>query len=235
MTIERFSQAPVMAVMGEAPPLTEGLRRRVDEIWDAALARSDPPIFDGELLGVRSRDGSRWQLETGSYKRFLCGLRDPSLAEEIAFFPVGVTGLIHCRDGYIVGKRASGLAQDAGKLEFVPAGGMVSDDVIGGHAEPIHALAREWNEETGDAPFRPLSGPEVIGYTFDSETGVYDLIIGAELDLTQAELDHCHRNGKNREYSEIFAMPFAESFALRSRMAKTSREILDWLSAQSGD
>ena len=224
-----------MEIVGDAPPLAEHVRRRMDEIWEAELAAGNTAIFDGKLLGIRARNGDRWQAEIGSYKRFLCGLRDRSLAEEIAFFPVGITGLIHCRDGYIIGKRAAGLAQDGGRLEFVPAGGMDPGDVVGGFADPIHALEKEWREETGGAPFRPLSDPEAIGFTFDTDTGVYDLIIGAELDLSQTELDHFHRYGGNREYSEIFASKFAEVMGLRPRMAKTGREILEWLSAQSQD
>ena len=126
VSVRRLARDFTVMESGEAPSVSDSRQERIDSLW-SQLVRERPTLFEGRVFSPRrcvvGADGAVERIE-GSfvpYSRYLSCRVDRELADMLDLWTLGVTGLLWCRDGVVLGVR-SATTTDAGRLELVPSG-----------------------------------------------------------------------------------------------------------------
>ena len=205
-------------VRGSAPALSPAVAAAVDAVWDAEKALRGDRLFEGPVLSLVSHAPDRLVVSPMTYRHLIAARRRPALRAAIGVRPVGVTGLVVCRDGLVLGRRAGHVAADAGLWEPAPAGGLDRPD-------PAGVLLGELREELG------LSGadagtPEPIGMIEDPGAGTLDILMRLPCPLDAAAVRQAHRAGGSDEYSELAIVPPAGIAAFLRHVAGRTLAVL---------
>lgn len=166
----------------------------VAAIWEAQKRRRGDALFDGSLWLVVAHDRKRLVLAPARYRYAMARRFDNPLGRRLGISPAGVTGLLLCRDGLVLGRRAAHVTVP-NRWEAAPAGSLDSPD-------PATLLVNEIGEELGIPPAR-LGPPGALGLVEDTGSGVMDLVFRVACDLAGAEVEAAWRASGCREYREL--------------------------------
>jgi len=209
--------SPEVAVVATTQPrsLPGRVRRRVDELWERGLQRPTP-LFDGLVFSLdhfRSDALGAVDRVAGAfvpYRWYFAGREDPALAEELGLTFMGVTGLLSCPDGLVLGRRTA-TAVDRGALELVPAGTL--DDSCAGPEGVMDVRAHvlhELEEELGMTADALVGHPAPFAIVHDEASRVSDLGFRLETGLSGAEITATHRLLVRREHQHLYILGHAD-------------------------
>lgn len=175
------------------------LEARVTEIWNAMLADNPHGVYDGPIHAMLRHNPEEVTSYRSSFRYLVACRRDAGLAAALSLVAIGVTGILTCQGGLVFGHRAGGVASNQGKWELAPAGTLGQDS-------PRLQLLEELREELG-IPAARVESARAVGATYDTEDGVFDLLIRLHVPLTEAEVRDAHRKHGSAEYSELAIVP----------------------------
>jgi hypothetical protein len=218
-----------------APPaLSPSVQDRVQQIWEVEKAKRGDGLYNGRLFSVDKLSPMAITGWFAEYGWFLAQRRDPSLRANLHVNPLGVTGILRCSDGVVVGRRAANVEMDAGLWELVPSGGVDGSATtpngeidLGGHV--LSELSEEIGLDSTDVVARPVP----ILAVEDRTSLVTDVALLIEVAMSGAQVKSIHGQRTNREYLEIQVIPmdglvrYHEIFG--RRLAEVSQKILSHL------
>jgi len=220
------------------PSLSSSTRDRVEGIWAAEKQRRGANLFNGRLFSVSAHDWAGritgWLAE---YKWFIAQRREPSLFDLLRVQPLAVTGLLHCKDGIVFGRRADHVEQDAGWWELVPSGGIDGSTANGdGSISLSDQVLAELEEEIGVSADMLSFEPRAFAMVHDEENHVLDVGILLRTDVTMETVISKFMSLPNREYVGLESVPsmFATDFVRQRglQLAPVSQALLDMVGTQ---
>lgn len=175
-----FPLSPDFSVVVDAvsPVLPGDIEARIDALWAAARQRT-AGLFNGPLLSLADYKPDRVTVRRMEYRHLVAALAEPDLAETIGLRPLGVTGLLTCAEGLVVGRRSTSVATCPGLWEPVPAGTFDSPD-------PAALILRELAEEVGIAA-DAVAAPQPV-CLFVDHTGQHDIVYRLPCRLPWSEI-----------------------------------------------
>jgi hypothetical protein len=229
MTSWRPLSADVTLVtVGEPDPLPRALQDRIDRTWNAARKRN-PTLFDGGVFAherIHADSDGRVEQVDGRivpYSRYLAGRIDRDLGDELGLWVMGVTALLLCPDGPVVGRR-SRTATGAGELELAPAGTIGRSDVHQGAIDVRRCILGELVEELGLAADDLDDAPEPFALIEDEATRVADVALWMRTPLPFDQIAAIQRSQLAREYDQL-SLVGTEAAAL-STLLPTSQAVI---------
>ncbi len=183
-------------VLMPPPVFPAALEARIDEIWAAEKRLRGDRLFNGPLYSLVGRSVDRLTLQPIGYRHALARRRAPELvAAGLDLWPVAVTGVLTCRDGVVLGRRAGYLPDEPGLWEPAPAGGP-------DRLDPAAQVLAELREELGLRP-EQVSPPQTCGLILDRSTGVFDIVLRMVTPLDAEAVHAAHRAYGTDEYSAL--------------------------------
>ena len=184
-----------------SPP--DAVKARVDAIWADEKRRRGDRLTNGRihsLLGVR---GESLLIQPAEYRYALARRRAPELrAAGLTIRPLGVTGVLLCADGLVLGRRGDRVASDAGLWELAPAGGLSDPD-------PPGQIFEELSEELGLEPHR-ISHHHACGLVEDTGSGVVDIVFRLHTAAAAGGIRAAHAARATDEYAELAIVPLPD-------------------------
>ena len=195
--IDLFPLMPGFTVrIGEPLVLPESIGARVDAIWSEEKKKSGERLYNGKVYSLADRGDDFLLIRSAEYRHVLARRRAPELEQGgLIVRPLGVTGILICPDGLVLGKRSGLVAVDAGMWEPAPAGGLSMPD-------PAAQILDELKEELGIDPFRVVSS-EVCGIVEDRASGVCDIVYRMRIDASGDDIRNSHQEFGTDEYAEV--------------------------------
>lgn len=186
----------------EAPALAPALEAEVAAIWNAERSRRYG-LVDGRIFSVERFSPARIEGRYVPYRRLVAQRADPTLFADLHVRPLAVSGVLTCKGGIVFGRRAPDLADDPGRWELVPSGG-VSPDSAGarGRIDLGRQIRAELDEEIS-LTSADVGSLKVICAVEDDKTRVIDVGIAITSPLVSAEILARHGRNTSREYAEI--------------------------------
>lgn len=175
------------------------LNERVDKIWRAKLADNPRGLYDGPIHAMLGHTPEAVTCYRTSYRYLAACRQDASLAAGLLLDAIGVTGILTCRDGLVLGRRAQGVASNQGRWELAPAGSLSQES-------PRAQLMEELWEELG-IPESRVESAEATGITYDADDRVFDLLLRLHVPLTEPEVRGAYLKHGSAEYSELAIVP----------------------------
>lgn len=189
-------------------------RRRIDGLWEAAVAQSGGRMYDAPILFYQGHETAGGETIVrgvyASYRYFFAHTRRDDLGERVR--PIGVSGLtlidVDATPTVVLGRRGRYVSHYAERLECVPSGGM--DDT---HARPdgtvdyLAMLLQEFEEEVG-LPAARVTSVSPLGLIYDCHGQGYDLCCRLHVAATVDELRLAA--GASEEYVDLMFVPRAE-------------------------
>ena len=174
----------------------QGIAARVDEIWAWEKQERGAQLTNGRAYSLCGHAPDCLTLQPIEYRHVLARRRAPDLARAgLAIRPVGVTGVLSCADGLVLGRRGDPVASDAGLWEAAPAGGL-------DHPDPTAQILGELREELGlDASRVPP--PVACGMVEDVASGVIDIVLRLHPDASADDILAIHKALGTDEYSGL--------------------------------
>jgi len=177
-----------------SPP--QAIDPRVDEIWVEEKKRIGTHLTDGKIFSLSEHDTDHLLIHSSEYRYVLARRRAPDLANAgLNIQPIGVTGILLCADGLVLGRRSKLVSADTGLWESAPAGGLSRPD-------PKGQIMEELEEELGLGA-NDVAPPEVCGLIENVETGVFDIVFKMFTHLTDDDVKRKYRTHGSNEYSEL--------------------------------
>jgi hypothetical protein len=150
--VRSLSPHVVVDVVDPGTSIARDVLDRIETVWSEARARR-PQLFDGELFacdelydeqGVVVRLAGHFV----PYRWYVAARADPEIASSLQLRALGVSALLRCRGGIVVGRRAA-TTNEGGLLELVPSGAVDADAVSGQRVDLRAAVLAELEEELG--------------------------------------------------------------------------------------
>jgi hypothetical protein len=210
LNVSDFPPTSTVILGGDNATLSPAMEAEVEGLWRAEERRRH--VFNGRIVSAVEITPGRILGRVVEYRWFVAQQARPELFEVLRVRPVGVSGLLHCADGLVFGRRAAGLTQGAGLWELVPSGSL---DVPheAGHGARIDYRAQilaELHQEIGVA----ADGVSTITpycLVEDPETHVLDIGIALTSPLSASEVLRLHGRAEAGEYDELQVVPLAEA------------------------
>jgi hypothetical protein len=202
----------VVAVSGNASDLPGPLQARVNAVWMREQA-ARPGSFDGPTFAIRrvdADDAGRVTRIEGAfvpYSRYLASRRDADVAAHLAMRAMGVTGVLLCDDGVVVGRRAASTT-DGGLLELAPAGTLDATSAADGLLDLRQHVLVELAEELGLSRDDLTGDPLPFALVEDLEASVADLGLLLRTHLSPAAITTAA--GAGDEHTQIAVLTAAE-------------------------
>jgi hypothetical protein len=149
----------VIVTMTETDAVIDaGLQDRIGAAWDRERSRR-PELYDGSLFAcdeVHDLGGTVARLigHFVPYSWYVVARADADIAKALQLRVLGVSAILRCADGIVVGRRAS-TTNDSGLWELVPSGAVDAGVVTGERVDVHAAVLGELHEELA------LSRPEL--------------------------------------------------------------------------
>lgn len=202
VTVHALSPNVEVIAGSEAPALPPALEAEVTAIWNAERARRYG-LVDGSIFSVERFSAARIEGRYVAYRRLVAQRADPTLFADLRVRPLAVSGVLTCKGGIVFGRRAADVADDPGRWELVPSGGVSPDSAGPGRRVDLGRQIRaELDEEMG-LKSADVSSLKVICAVEDDETRVIDVGIAIMSPLISAEILARHGRNVSREYSEL--------------------------------
>ncbi|MBL6945296.1 MAG: NUDIX hydrolase [Rhodospirillales bacterium] len=177
----------------ETPPQ---IAARVDEIWAREKTRLGDALVNGPTLSLVDYQPHRLTLQPAEYRHVMARRHAPDLVDAgLAVRPLGVTGVLSCSEGIVLGRRGAKVASDAGVWEAAPAGGLDRSD-------PAAQVLEELREELGLEASR-VAPPVACGLVEDVASGVFDIVFRLHTAATAEEVLAAHKTMGTDEYAEL--------------------------------
>ncbi|MBM3950862.1 MAG: NUDIX hydrolase [Rhodospirillales bacterium] len=202
VTVHALSPNVEVIAGSEAPALPPALEAEVTAIWNAERARRYG-LVDGLIFSVERFSAARIEGRYVPYRRLVAQRADPTLFADLRVRPLAVSGVLTCKGGIVFGRRAADVADDPGRWELVPSGGVSPDSAGPGRRVDLgRQICAELAEEVG-LKSADVSSLKVICAVEDDETRVIDVGIAIMSPLISAEILARHGRNVSREYSEL--------------------------------
>jgi len=192
-------------------PFAGKVEAEIDRLWAARLDRQGPTLFNGRILSLVAATPAELVVRAMEYRHLIAAADAPELAPRIGIEPLGVTGLLLCLDGLVLGLRADTMASAAGCWEPVPAGGLDRPD-------PAAVLLTELEEEAGLSP-QACAAPHPLALLHDADCGTSDIIYRLTCPLSARDVAAAHRAKGSDEYTRIAAIAVHDLPAFLDRHA----------------
>jgi len=183
----------------EAPPqlpLPKAAEDRIELLWQRELHRGNRQLFNGPIFSLAAYRPDQITLQRSDYRHHFALSQDPDLRQfGLALRPLGVTGVLFCPDGLLLGKRAGTLALEAGCWETAPAGSL-------SQINPTKQLLEELKEEVG-LEADEVTIPEPFALAEDQGSAIHDILYRLSTPLGHRDLRARHQALSNKEYSAI--------------------------------
>jgi hypothetical protein len=180
---------------------TEWLQSRIDAAWKIALSRQGH-LFDGRIFSLDEMNENELVISQWSYRDLVASRTDAELSNHgLNIRPLGVTGILTCPDGIVLGRRGQEVDAAKGMWEAAPAGILDKPD-------PSLVMLEELKQEIGcgaDAVARP----QPFALFVWNATG--DLLFHLRTDLKKQDLMRLHASSGTQEYSELAVVPAEEA------------------------
>jgi hypothetical protein len=235
MTARRVHPAATdLVVTTTSPPPSPPpeVLERLDAVWEQERT-ARPSLFDGPLFARtawhRDETGRVVRIEGGfvPYRWYIARTRDEHVARALDVWFMGVSGVLQCPDGLVVGRR-SRTTTDGGLLELVPAGSLDDATEADGTLDVRRQVLRELAEELGLARAHLTADPQPFTVVEDAGVQVADVGLLLHTDLSADALVEAHRTHAGDEYDDIRVMSAAE-LAAADDVASTTLLLLEAL------
>ncbi|MBM3581099.1 MAG: NUDIX hydrolase, partial [Alphaproteobacteria bacterium] len=185
VTVHALSPNVEVIAGSEAPALPPALEAEVTAIWNAERARRYG-LVDGLIFSVERFSAARIEGRYVPYRRLVAQRADPTLFADLRVRPLAVSGVLTCKGGIVFGRRAADVADDPGRWELVPSGGVSPDSAGPGRRVDLgRQICAELAEEVG-LKSADVSSLKVICAVEDDETRVIDVGIAIMSPLISA-------------------------------------------------
>jgi hypothetical protein len=172
------------------------MNKHATDVWRLEKERRGANLTDGRIFHLSEHRRNYLRILPSKYRYLVARRRDPKLIEAgLNIRPVGVTGVLLCRDGVVLGRRGEGVATDAGRWESSPAGGLSLSD-------PKAQILEELEEELGLSESQLLAA-ETCGLVEDQESGVFDIVFRLLTSVSFREVQDSQLRRGTEEYSEL--------------------------------
>lgn len=212
----------------------------VNLIWENANVQHSFQSTNSKVLHFIERVNNTIVAQVCEYKYFFAQTKQPTLFASLNITILAVSGITICRNGIVVGKRSTNLLQDPGYWEFTPSGSISAPDLslnLGSDYARDQIIV-ELEEELG-IKSREIINISRVGYIWDTEANVIDLLFVITTTITRRELHSRSTHTIDDEYTEIHVVHswFISIFlwGKKNRMAASSRELLGILKKYSRD
>lgn len=185
----------------EPPP---EIAARIADIWRAEQERKGGGLFDGKILALRSATAEAIQVVPTLYSVILSARRDPMVRDGLGIAPLGVTSVLSCRDGFVIGRRSPSLAMSPGLWEVMPAGGLETTD-------PAAQLIQEFEEELGLSPTL-ITRCEAKALVRISHQGVANILFRLHAECDRETINQVFAASGSDEHTEIDVVPESELY-----------------------
>jgi hypothetical protein len=199
--VERLDGDVVLELVPRPPAPNAATLNTIQKIWAREQTGRTRPMFDGQLFSLAQRAGDHLQGFFVNYSWFIAQRSEPALYPILGIKPVSVSGVLTSPDGLVFGRRADHVAQDRGRWELVPSGG-----IDGTTLDPKAKLMEELAEETGCPP-DAVTAARVIALVENDIERYIDICIEVETHLDAAALKHLHATTASDEYTTIEIVP----------------------------
>ncbi|PWR25130.1 NUDIX hydrolase [Zavarzinia aquatilis] len=199
-----------LAVRGDAAPPDppRAALDRVAAIWQAEKARRGDALFDGRLFSIRTLAPGLITGWLAPYSWYVAQRRDAALAAALDIRPLGVTGIMICDDGIVLGRRGGGVETDAGLWELAPSGGVDGEFRTGDGSLDLGAqLLNELVEETGLPAALATAPPRPVALAEDGESGITDVGLLLRIACDAAAVRAAFAPLAGQEYAELAVVP----------------------------
>jgi hypothetical protein len=180
---------------GAAPALPQALQARVERLWQKSV-HDRPTLFDGRVYSPRqyvtNSAGVIERIEGAfiPYSRYLACRHDADLASKLDLWVLGVTGMLRCPEGVVVGRRASDTT-DGGRFELVPSG-TLDESGPDNRVDIRRIVLKELREETGLSERDVISPPKSFVLVGDETDRIADVVVTLQTPLRLDAIRSCH-------------------------------------------
>ncbi len=181
-----------------APPMvvSDSISERIDGIWAEEKRHRGETLTNDNVFSLFDYRPDCLTLQPAEYRHVLARRRAPELADAgLSIRPVGVTGVLVCADGLVLGLRGTQVASDAGLWEPAPAGCL-------DHPDPAAQVLEELREELGLESTR-VTSPEACGMVEDAASGVVDIVFRLNTAASAEDVRAAYRAFGTDEYAEL--------------------------------
>ncbi len=192
--------SPVIIRERPAMPLPSSVQEAVDALWQQALQRRGEGslMFDGRVYALAELSSTEVVLEQRRYREFFAARTDPSLPLTVA--SLGVTGMLTCPEGLVIGRRGASVALYPGLWEVAPSGTLDS-------TAPRDVLIRECREELLLEESEVRCADHPVGIM--CADGIYDFVYRIQTDISVRDLK-MRLSAKTPEYSDISVIALSD-------------------------
>ncbi len=184
------------------PRLPVAVLDRIDAFWSAQIAERGNQIFDGPVFCMSDHTSTRIRFYPATYRKVLARRHAPEIFAGCDLpAPLGVTGLLSCTDGVVLGRRGEVVAVDDGLWEPVPSGGLAQPD-------PMEQVLLELQEELSLSRDE-VAEPRIIGMVEDIDSGVFDLVFDISSRLSGESVLAAWQHCESREHDRLSVVPDA--------------------------
>jgi len=199
---ERFALDPhfrIVAAGGTLPSITPEIKREIDQLWLRHSRESRHEVFDGPVLSVINHSAHEIVVSCLSYRYLIAGRLAPDIRHALRIRPLGVTGVLRCPDGVVLGCRSQHVSYPD-LWECAPSGGLQTAE------DPKRQLVQELEEETGLTAGH-LQHIEVASLLWDSEHEVFDIAYRLQTSARAERIYAAHAGiPEPREYSRLIVI-----------------------------
>jgi len=213
-------------------PFPERIEDIVIGIWEKALIDKSKRLENNRVLSFQGITQNKLSVMPVDYKYFYAQYNQPELFEILKLNLIGVTGILRCKHGFVIGRRSAGVLQDAKKYEFVPSGSL-SFTSINVHTGSLNTqIISELAEEVGITE-DCLESVKVFGYLLDDKSHVVDLCYYISTTIDFAAIYKKWNKAQNDEYDKLIVVPrfciqiFAKVFGFK--LSSSSRKMMSFL------
>jgi len=189
---------------GAAPEsITPEINTEVERIWAEAQAETGGAFFNGTIFSVDSIADGEILGHFIAYKYLIAMTRRPELFSALRVQTLGVSGVLRCADGFVLGRRSTRVAQDAGLWELVPSGGIdPSMRTTNGAIDFTRHVLSELHEEVGIS-IEKVTAVQPLCVVEDTDRHLFDIAVSLTTPLSGTEVVALYGGLQNREYEAI--------------------------------
>lgn len=198
---------------GLVPKLTTNLEKEIERLWIAEQTKRGKEIFNGQIMSANTVSIKEIHGYIAEYRYLIAQRAKPELFEELQIRPVAISGLFECADGFVFGRRAKSVTQDAGLWELVPSGGidtsMINNKNSNAKIDYIKQILTELRQEIGiTSDF--VSNIRSFCLVEDTNSHVLDIGIAMQSPLSGPQILEYHKNNATKEYDKLYISPTNE-------------------------
>lgn len=185
-------------IVEPAPPLPPETLARVETIWSELKAQRGETLFNAPVFVLGAHSPACVTIREMQYRHLAARKVDAALAAHgLGVTFLGVTGLVLCQDGLVLGRRSPQAFFYPGQWEPAPAGTLDFPD-------PAAKVIEEMGEELGIGP-EAVTKLTALALSFDRPCGLdsADILFRIDIALDAKGVIAAHRARGTDEYSEI--------------------------------